>query len=405
MREILFVIGTLQVGGSELHLCAVANELRRRGWPVAICSLSGDGPLKARVQATGATLLLPPVSRGGHMNPFVRFSKLAITAGYLLAIFLRRRPAIVHFFLPRAYLMGAPLAVLARLPIKVMSRRSLNYYQDAHPVLRRAERLAHKWMTAVLGNSRSVVAELAAEGVPASRLGTIYNGIDIARFEPRTSKSELRRALQLPQDAQIYTMIANLIPYKGHADLLRAFAIAAPSIDATWRLLIVGRDDGIGSALKQVAVELGIGDKVEFLGLRTDVADILNASDVGLSASHEEGFSNAVLEAMACGLPMIATSVGGNPEAVAHGETGLIVPPLDAEALAGAIVQLAGDAALRKRWGRAGRARVMAHFTIDACVAQYEALYCALLSGQEPGDVAGLGAANRPILETESATR
>src|ERR1700759_4657102 len=134
----------MQVGGSELHLRSIAPALVRRGWRVALCSLAGDGPLRAEFEREGVTVLVPPVNRNSDMKVVARFTKLAIAVGYLLAVYLRYRPRIVHFFLPRSYLTGAPLAVLANIRVRIMSRRSLNAYQEGHPILARFERLCHK---------------------------------------------------------------------------------------------------------------------------------------------------------------------------------------------------------------------------------------------------------------------
>ena len=143
------------------------------------------------------------------------------------------------------------------------------------------------------------------------------------------------------------------------------------------------RDDGAGLEIRTMARQLGIDDRVSFLGLRLDVPDLVSASDVGLLSSHQEGFSNTILEAMAAGLPMIVTNVGGNAEAVVDGETGLVVPARDPHALAEAIVLIARDPNLRRRYGAAGRKRVESMFSLDACVAKYEALYRGLLQGKK----------------------
>lgn len=385
--DIMFVIGSLQIGGSEQHLFMVATALARRGFCIAVCSLSGDGPLRESFEREGVTVLIPPVNRGRKMNLIVRFSKLLIAVVYLWAAYIWRRPKIAHFFLPHAYLAGAPLALLANIRIRVMSRRSLNTYQRPHPVLRRLELLLHKTMSAVLGNSLSVIADLRSEGVPADRLGLIYNGIDLARFGGNQTKEHLRQNLNIDPDMLVLTIVANLIPYKGHRDLLNALAIAARNLGTNWRLLIVGRDDGIGGELADLAKSLGIGGHIMFLGSRTDVPDILRASDIGLLCSHEEGFSNAVLEGMACGLPMIVTRVGGNPEAVVDGATGLVVAPHDPAGLAAAICQLAGAPQTRQQFGFAGRRRVVENFSLDSCVDRYEALYEGLLGRRRLQDV------------------
>ncbi|MBV8697006.1 MAG: glycosyltransferase, partial [Bradyrhizobium sp.] len=134
----------------------------------------------------------------------------------------------------------------------------------------------------------------------------------------------------------------------------------------------------------------GLESHISLLGVRSDIPDLLNASDVAILASHQEGFSNAIIEGMQAGLPVIVTDVGGNAEAVASGETGLVVAPRDPDALAAAILRLASDGELRQRYGAAGRRRVAVHFSLEACVAAYEALYRGLLAGKTPAEIAQL---------------
>jgi glycosyltransferase involved in cell wall biosynthesis len=234
-------------------------------------------------------------------------------------------------------------------------------------------------MTCILGNSRAVLDELRAEGVPKEKLRLIYNGIDLAPFAALPTKSDARRNLSLPVDAWTMILIANIIPYKGHADLLEALSRIKTRLPNPWRLLCVGRDDGPGVALHTQARRFGIDENIVWLGLRTDVAKLLAAADLGLLVSHEEGFANAVLEGMAAALPMVVTDVGGNAEAVLDGKTGLVVPARDPERLGAAILAFAADPARAAAMGKAGRDRVEWNFSLAACVRQYEALYAELL--------------------------
>jgi glycosyltransferase involved in cell wall biosynthesis len=144
---------------------------------------------------------------------------------------------------------------------------------------------------------------------------------------------------------------------------------------------------GFASTLQVQAAGLGNARNVTFLDTRIDVPEILTASDIGVLCSHQEGFSNAVLEGMASGLPMIVTDVGGNAEAVLDGESGIVVPPHDPIQLAEAIVRLANDPPLRARLGDAGRRRMAEHFALDRSIGAYDALYRALQSGVAPGDI------------------
>jgi glycosyltransferase involved in cell wall biosynthesis len=381
--RVLFVISSLAVGGTEKHLASVSTALRDRGWDVSIYSITGGGPLAGPLASSGINVILPPLAKGSGAG---RIFRLPIVILHLLSVLFGGRYAIIHFFLPEAYLVGAPLALLARIRLRIMSRRSLNVYQARYPISGRLERHLHQRMTAVVGNSRSVVRELEAEGVAPERLGLIYNGLD-SKVDTPVGRDPFRAAMGVHDDTLVFVIVANLIPYKGHLDLMRAFGAAAPRMGTDWRLWIVGRDDGLGPEIRRLAASFGIDDKLAFLGQRDDVPELLNAGDIGLLSSHEEGFSNAVLEGMRAGLPMIVTGVGGNSEAVLDGETGLVVPAHDPVLFAEAILRLASDRELRQRLAGNARRRIGERFTLAACVDAYEAMYRGLLAGKRPGDI------------------
>ena len=161
---------------------------------------------------------------------------------------------------------------------------------------------------------------------------------------------------------------------KDNRDLLVALDLIKEIMPVCWSLLLIGRDDGIGNFLKERAKLLGIDANVLWLGSRLDVHECLAAADIAVSASHEEGFSNSVLEAMKEGLPTVVTDVGGNPEAVENGVTGYVVPCRDPIALGDAILKLALDPK-RAELGARGRSRVKERFSMDACINAYERLY------------------------------
>lgn len=384
MPEVLYVISNLGIGGAERHLSFVGRALVGRGHGVCVYSLAGDGPLRGVLEEGGVTVFVPPGSRAGSEGSSIsRAMRSALAAVHLTYVMLRTRPRIVHFFLPAAYLIGAVAAGLARVKIRVMSRRSLNVYQRGYPMMRWLEMKLHGGMTAILGNSMAVVRQLRdEEGVPEDRLGLIYNGIEIP--QSAGNRIAVRSSLGLDDKTLVFVIVANLIPYKGHLDLIKAFSLAHDRIAQPWHLLVVGRDDGIEPELRAAASELNIDKHISFLGLRSDVAGLMSASDVGLLSSHQEGFSNTILEGMAAGLPMIVTNVGGNAEAVVDGDTGLVVSPHDPASFAEAIVQLAGDPALRQRYGDAGVKRIEAHFLSSTCAEKYEALYRGLMQGALP---------------------
>lgn len=375
------MIGQLQVGGTEKHLAAVLPALARRGKNVSVCALLDDGPLRSTLEAGGVRVFGPLVGSSRNRNVADKAIRGALIVLRLFVLLRRRKPTIVHFFLPFSYLVGAPVAMVAGISYKVMSRRSLNNYQRGHSISAFIERRLHSKMDAVLANSISVLRQLRKlEFVPAGRLALIYNGIDFSSCCPNVKEREkVRSELGLENDALVLIVVANLIPYKGHADLIDALHLSAARLPSGWRLLVAGRDDVHGVELRSRVVERGLQSNVIFLGARSDIAGLLQASDIGINCSHEEGFSNAVLEGMAAGLAMIVTDVGGNTEAVIDGESGLVAPAKEPVELARLILRLAEDPELRSRLGHAARKRIVEHFTLSRCVANYEMLYSELL--------------------------
>ena len=390
---ILFVTLSLARGGTEGHICEIAPRLAARGWPVTVYCLIEGGPLATGLAAQGVTVEVPTGRLQNAARALPNSVRALAAAPHLLPVLRKMTRGIVHFFLPAAYLVGAPLSLLARIPVRIMSRRSQNDYQYSRPLAARVERLLHGQMTAILGNSRRLVRELVdGEGCAPDHAGLIYNGVDTGRFESCRPRSDMRRELGLSDSHFVIVTVANLIPYKGHEDLLRGLAMVKSELPPQWTLLCVGRDDGIGGTLQALAAGLGIGPNVTFLGSRADVPDLLAAADASvLASSSNEGFSNAVLEAMAAGLPLVVTDVGGNAEAVIHGVHGTVVPPRDAPALGRAIRDIATDPAKATAMGEAGRRRVAEHFTIEGCVAAYENVYAGLLKGQSVADLAPVG--------------
>jgi glycosyltransferase involved in cell wall biosynthesis len=389
---VAYVIGSLNIGGAERHLAQVLPRLDRSRWLPSVYCLTERGELAPVLEAAGIPVICSPVAPPpAGASRALRLRRIAGTTFHLTRSMRERQACIAHFFLPAAYILGAPAAIMARVPIRVMSRRSLNDYQRGTRLSRTIEGRLHPMMTAVLGNSLSVVRQLRDdEGVRPDRLGLIYNGIDLSPFRTALRRSEVRASLGIGDDALVFVIVANLIPYKGHRDLIAAFGRAHARLPGNWRLLVVGRDDGVGAGLREQASALGIGDHLVFLGPRRDVPDLLRSADVGILSSHQEGFSNAILESMAAGLPTIATNVGGNPEAVIDGETGLIVAPHDADGMSAAIERLAADAGLRARLGEASRRRVEACFGLDACTARYEEFYAGLLARKKPSEIDGI---------------
>ena len=373
-RRILIVAEALGYGGTESHLVTVLPRLAEAGLSIAVFCLADRGPRAVELEQAGVRVLAASRLANRREKPLLYPLQAGLDCSALYAFARQWRPQVAHFFLPGPYLLGTPVAVAAQIPIKVMSRRSLAHYQQNWRGARHVERLLHSRMTAIVGNCNAILRELMDEGVPEAKLRLIYNGIEPAGRAQ--DKREARAALGLDADALIGVVVANLIAYKGHRDLIEALALAAPKLPPAWQVLCVGADNDLRPELETLAAAKGLAGNLRFLGQRFDVGRLLEAADFGVLPSRaNEGFSNAILELMRAGLPMVVTDVGGNAEAVVDGETGFVVPPADPPALAEALLRVAEDPALRRKLGEAGRERVTTHFTLDACVAKYRALY------------------------------
>ncbi len=367
--RVAVVTSRLDVGGAERHLARVLPELKRRGLDIVLYAMERGGPLEDALLAQGLRIA------GAPRHRFLHWPRATLALARWL---MRERPAVVHFFLPRPYVFGSLAAELAGHRRRLMSRRSLTDYQAQYPLLGFAERLLHRRTAGLLANSAAVLAQLKAEVDDPRKLAVIHNGVELPPPRDAAARQIERRALGLDDSALTIAVVANLIAYKGHRDLLQALASIKDDLPQPWALLAIGRDDGIGAALRQAAADLAIAANVHWLGERAAVEPLLGASDLFVLPSHQEGFSNALLEAMAAGLPVIATRVGGNVDAVVENVTGLLVPPRAPPALAEAIGRLARDPALRGKLGAAARLRVARYFSLQACVARYETLYRAM---------------------------
>lgn len=370
---ILFVIGSLEIGGAENQMCTIIGNLHGH-----ICSCQGfvlqaGGHLERCLRELGV-----PVYDGGLLKgDLLRAPWKLIRAEWrLLRVMLRLKPVVVHSFLPLITFMATLAGRMAGVPLVITSRRALAKHQERHILLKPLDLFANRLSHRVTVNSKAVWKDTVnRDYIDQKRLVLIHNGVDSLAFESaRPFREETRRKLDIKSRERVIIVVANLIPYKGHSDLLKAAYEVLKRIPHSV-LLLAGEDRGIGKDLKEMAIELGIADRVRFLGLRNDIPQLMAASDLSVLPSHEEGFSNVILESMAAGLPVVATRVGGNPEAVEDGVTGWLVPPGNPAAMAEKIIDLLGDPKRAKSWGERGRNRVKEVFTIERMVEGHLKLY------------------------------
>jgi glycosyltransferase involved in cell wall biosynthesis len=234
----------------------------------------------------------------------------------------------------------------------------------------------------VLSVSSRLTEKLSATvGFPAHRIVTIRNGVDTHRFTP-ASRDDARQALGLERNELVVGAVGRLLPVKDQQSFLRALGLLARS-GLRFTAIIAG-DGPLKDELAAVAQAEGLGSRVRLIGERSDVESVLAALDIFVLSSISEGLSNTILEAMASGVPVVATAVGGADELVVHGRTGLLVPSRDEQALAGAIRTLADDPARRAAMGVEGRRRAEEHFSVARMVEAYEDLYVSLSGNGAP---------------------
>jgi L-malate glycosyltransferase len=356
------IVLSLSPGGTERLVIEICRRLPRAMVP-AVCCLDEPGEWAAELTSEG----IPVVAL--HREP--GFQPLL---GYRIATLARRVGANVmhcHHYSP--YVYGVLATLLSRRCGLVFTEHGR--LSDAAPSRKR--RLVNPWLARVPGAICAVSADLkrhmVAEGFPERRVQVVYNGIAVGERADEHSRVAVRPDLGIPPDAFVVGTVARLDPVKDLGSLLQAHALVLAAIPAA-RLVVVGTGPEQAS-LETAARALGISDRVHFVGYRADARRVMSAFDLYVNCSTYEGVSLTILEAMAAGLPVVATQVGGNPEVVVDGETGLLVPARAVPPLADAVVALGSDALRRRQMAEAGRRRVERAFSIDRMVAEYRRAY------------------------------
>jgi glycosyltransferase involved in cell wall biosynthesis len=267
------------------------------------------------------------------------------------------------------------------VPVVIASIRDLGLYQT--PMQKRVQRYACRMADCVIVNAEAVKSWLVSEGYDAARIVVIHNGVNLTRFSAPAEPDRVRQEFGLDPGVPLVAVASRLSRLKGLEPFLEAAAsVSRQSADA--RFLVIGEaaphDQPYLAELKTLAARLGLGDRVIFTGLRSDVPRLIAGVNVAVMPSLNEALSNALLESMASGAPVVATRVGGTPEALVDGENGLLVPPGDAAALATAITRLLDAPELAARLGRAARQSIADRFSIERMTASTEDLYRRLLA-------------------------
>ncbi len=375
-KKIIYVITGTGVGGAEKMLYHTIKGLDPACYSVRLCSLKKKGVYANMLETEGVNVYSLDMKDEDTLSGW--FDSLRVLM--LLALyFLKEKPVIVHSFLFRANIIARIAAFLTGVPVVICSVRVMGGEKPYSRFIERATAFMADHYVAV---SEQVKAHVhRSTGIAERKISTIYNGIAVAKGDIR-DHGELRSRNGLNADDRLVMTAGRLHRQKGFDCLIQAMAVvhtACPRV----KLLILGEGEEENN-LKKLARSLELTDRIQFLGLRPDVDRLLHCIDLFVLPSRWEGLPNAVLEAMAAGKPVVATEVGGIPELVVRGVTGMIVPPQDVHALAEAIKALLSDEPRALSMGAAGRERVQRHFSIDAMIAKTEALYQELLQQKQP---------------------
>ena len=366
--HVLQLLQGLNIGGIERMVESLVRGLDPAAFRTSFCTFDWRGTLAGQLEAAGYPLYHRK-RRGGFDVGWI---------AWLARRLQRESIDIVHAHNATALFYGA-------LATSLVPHTRLLYteHDRAFPSARR-ERIVH----ALLARRTHAVATVSAtlrqhllrwERFPPARVHVIRNGVQMP--VPQQSRAAMRRELDVGE-RPVAGIVARLAGVKNHALLLRAWKLVLVEVPEAV-LLVVG-DGSQEQSLRTLHAQLDLGASVRFLGFRQDISELLQAMDVFVLSSLSEGLSLTLLEAEACGLPVVATRVGGNPEVVLDGETGLLVPSAQERPLAEALARLLQDAHLRRQLGERGRAYYEQHFTLAAMLRGYVDLYCQLAGVPKP---------------------
>jgi glycosyltransferase involved in cell wall biosynthesis len=358
---------SLAPGGTERLVIEIARRLAPHV-DIRVCCLDEPGAWAPELE--GQSVPVRALARRAGFHPGLAFDLARIVRQYSIQVLH------CHHYSPFVY---GQLAALLRTGLRVIFTEH-GRLSDAGPSAKR--RIVNPWLGRLPSRIFAVSADLRrhmiAEGFPAERVEIVYNGIDAGEMPTAGERTESRRELRAHDDEVVLGTVGRLDAVKNLGVMIHALA-SARALNAAYRLVLVG-DGPERSALEDLAAGLGVRDAVTFTGYRPDVRRLLSGFDLFLNSSVHEGVSLTILEAMAAGLPVVATAVGGTPEVVVHEETGMLVPSRSPGPFADMLGELTRDRSRRIAMGHAGRARVLERFTIDAMIRTYLSSYIQALN-------------------------
>ncbi|SHK12775.1 Glycosyltransferase involved in cell wall bisynthesis [Desulforamulus aeronauticus DSM 10349] len=318
-----------------------------------------------------------PISLSGELSPTRDYAAIHTLVKYLH----QSGTTILHAHSSKGALVGRIAAMIARTPVVIFTAHNSIFYEEwpewKKKLFASVERFLARFTDRIITVSDALKQELMEkEGIPAPQISIIYNGIEVENFAAQVDAVATRRGLAIPELGPVIGTIARLAPQKGVSYFLKAASLLK---EYQVNFLVVG-DGPLKEALEQEVAELSLQKRVIFAGKRENIAEILSIMDIFVLPSVTEGLPLSILEAMAAGKPVVATRVGGVPEAILEGKTGLVVAPKDPEALAVALAGMLSERDKLNRMGANGQKHVAEKFTIKHMADKTMELYAHLLA-------------------------
>ena len=360
------VITWLPRGGIERRLIALLPRLNTPPFRVSLVCIRERGPLADELRQAGVPVSVVPLR--SRLDPW---GLRALTRWMH-----EQRVDLVHSHMYRSNVPATIAARLAGVRHVLCQVHNIDTWETRRQQM--MDRWLLRWRTAMLAVSNEVKRDIVAKlHCPPEQVRVLYNGIDINEYGSVQPDAQLRHELGIPQGHRLVVMLARLVAQKKHTRFLQALEIIRRELPAT-RVLLVGD----GKLRKELEREVGtrhLGNMVSFTGHRSDIPQILALSDLSVLTSDREGFSNTIIESLAAGVPVVATDVGGNSEAIVDGECGLIVQPDDLTGLAGALKKVLTEETLRHQMSQAARVRAQ-RFSLENMLVETRRLYLELLN-------------------------
>ncbi len=365
-KNIIHITHSLNIGGLEVLLLEFLKRIDREKYNPIVCTFSKNGTLIREFQDIGIPVKIVEKRNGIDYTLSMR----------LATIFKKNKIDLIHTHNIAAWLYATIAKVIARVPHIVHTEHS-NVPSD-NKRLFIVEKYLARYTDTIIADSERVAEHLIdRQGIPSEKVVIILNGIDIEKYQVRIDISKKKEEIGLNQHDLVIGIVARLVPVKNHMCLLKAFSLLRKRLENI-KLVIVG-DGELRGDLERYVRDNELSKEVFFLGSRRDIPELLKIFDLFVLPSHSEGLSITLIEAMASGIPIVATDVGGNREVIGNNEAGILIPPDSVESLFKAMMVILTHRDRAEKMGRVGIQRARSLFSLSQMTRKYEQIYENLL--------------------------